>query len=118
MTINTEQKPGRVGLHTFGLDDLTDWSFTRFITVRLVKVLYLAGIVLLALVAMAIGFSGFRVSFIAGLGTLITAPIFFVLALVALRVYLELVVALFRIAENTGALVKKAEAQTTATPHG
>lgn len=107
---------GRQREQFFDITALFDWKFTRFITVDLVKVLYLVGIALLALGALAFGISGFSESVVMGLFTLIIAPIMFVIWVLFLRVYLELIVALFKIAHNTSAMAKRMDADAVATP--
>lgn len=86
----------------FGL--LTDLSFRHFITPRLVRLLYLLSLIGAALSALAWMASGFKVSLIYGCFTLLTGPLAFFLYMLAARVVLEVVLAVFRIAENTDRL--------------
>ncbi len=96
---------------------LFDFSFSSFVTVRLIKVIYalfIAGSALLALVFVA---SSFRASVFAGLFTLlIIAPVLFFLYVILARVYLELVVAIFRIAENTSILAGQGRSLSAPMP--
>jgi hypothetical protein len=88
---------------------LFDLSFTSLVTTRIIKVLYVLAIIVIGIEALAWIFLGFHQS--AGLGVLmlfIVAPIFGLLALIYTRVLLEVVIALFRIMENTGELVARA----------
>lgn len=84
---------------------LFDFSFSSFITIRLIKVIYalfIAGSAVFALLFVA---SAFRASALFGLFVLlIVAPVLFFFYVILARVYLELVVAIFRIAENTSIL--------------
>lgn len=86
-----------------------DLGFTRFITVRVVSVLYVVGLALLAIGALASIVTGFRGGVGTGILSLIVAPLGFLLGALLLRVYLEIVVVLFRIAENTSAMAGRRE---------
>jgi len=86
-----------------------DLGFTRFITVRVVSVLYVVGLALLAISALASIVTGFRGGIGTGIFSLIVAPLGFLLGALLLRVYLEIVVVLFRIAENTSAMAGRRE---------
>lgn len=91
------------------LAPLLDVRFTRFITVKIVQVLYVVGVAVIGLYTLG----GVVMSFSAGFGTgvlgLILAPVVFLLSVLVLRVYLEVVAVLFRIAENTTRLADAAE---------
>ncbi|MFP4027364.1 MAG: DUF4282 domain-containing protein [Candidatus Brocadiia bacterium] len=50
--------------------------------------------------------TGFRASAVSGIISLILSPIFFFLSVVFARIYLEVLIVFFRIAENTGRLVE------------
>ena len=85
-----------------------DLSFNTFITSTLVKVLYVASLVVIAL-----GFLGtlgtalvtmFRGDFVPGLGMLCAAPFILAVLVVLARLYTELIIVLFKIAENTSEL--------------
>ncbi|MFG0256984.1 MAG: DUF4282 domain-containing protein [Phycisphaerales bacterium JB043] len=84
---------------------LFDWSFSTFITLDVLKLVYMLLIVLHTIVALGLVITGFSQGVLAGLGALIMATIVWFLALILTRVYLECLVALFRIAENTSILV-------------
>ena len=93
---------------------LFDLSFTEFVTTRVIKVLFV-----LAIVIAAIGALGLLISGIAsGGGTaflaIILAPIAFFLCVLMARIWLEVIIVLFRIAENTGRLVEQGEKNTGA----
>lgn len=80
---------------------LFDFSFSSFITTKLVKVIYglaMAGNVLFALMMVAAGFGR---GFMSGVFVLLVmAPLVFVLFTALARLWLELVVVLFRMAEH------------------
>jgi len=85
---------------------LFDLSFKSLITPKIIKVLYLLSMIVIGLIALSFIVSAFATS--AALGVvvlLIGAPLVSLLYLIATRVYLELVIALFRIMENTTELV-------------
>lgn len=81
---------------------LFDFSFTSFITTKLIKLLYALGM---------LGAAGFAVTlFTGGLATggftgilmaLVGAPLAFLFGIVYIRVVLELIIVLFRMAEHT-----------------
>jgi hypothetical protein len=84
---------------------LFDFSLRRFITIRVVRIMYILAIVGISIATLGMLVTAFEAS--AGLGILtlfVGAPIFFVLSLLAARVSLELIIVIFRIAENTSAM--------------
>ena len=91
------------------LAPLLDLRFTRFIAVRIVQALYVIGAALIALATLIGVVALFRVGFAVGLTALVFLPPLAFVALLGLRAALEMVVALFRIAENTSRMVELAE---------
>jgi hypothetical protein len=91
------------------LADLLDFTFTRFITVKWVKLIFIIGIAICALAAVGIGLFGLITLFtgpgfagkLAGLFMIIAAAVGFLFQVIALRIYMELIVVLFRIEEHT-----------------
>lgn len=81
---------------------LFDFSFTEFITTKLIKVLYGIGIVISGLSALSWIVSGFAGSFGKGLLFLILSPIVFIIGVILTRVWLEIIIVVFKIAENVG----------------
>lgn len=79
---------------------LFDFSFKRFLTPRLVRILYSLSLLAAILSALAWMASGFRDGIFQGLFTLVTGPIAFIIYVLTARVAMELVLAIFRIAEN------------------
>jgi len=90
---------------------LFDFSFSEFITARLIRLLYVLALIGLALVAVVSIFTGFVEGFGEGLLRLILSPIFFLLGAIVTRIYLELVIVIFRIAEHMARLVALTEAR-------
>lgn len=86
---------------------LFDTSFSNFITIRIIKFLYIVAIIFIGIGALAQIFISFNESAGMGILFLILAPIIFVLGTILARIYMELIIVLFRIAENTGELVKQ-----------
>ena len=85
---------------------LFDLSFTEFITTRIIKVLYILGIFFSGLGSLAVLVGGVTSGSVVGaLGALIITPVIFVLYVLMVRVWLELIIVIFRIAENTGRMV-------------
>lgn len=93
-------------------DSLFDLSFGSFITTRIVKLIYVVIITsaaLGALFTLAGGLASRSPSAI--LFALIAAPVLFLLYVTLGRIWLEVVIVLFRIAENTETLVELSKPQ-------
>ncbi len=89
------------------LEELFDMDFTSFITVRLVKVLFILSIVVFGLIGLGMLISGFgMLNYSKGTGfmTIVLAPIIFFMGVIYSRMFLELAIVLFRIESNTAAL--------------
>ncbi len=80
---------------------LFDLSFSELITLRIIRVLYLIGIILAGVVALVLIVKAFFHGFGMGLLLVIASPIVFVLLVICCRVKMEFVLTLFRIEENT-----------------
>jgi hypothetical protein len=77
---------------------LFDYSFSSFITPRIIKVLYVLATILIALWTLVFVLIAFKASSGLGIVTLlIFGPIFFVLGMIYARVFLELLIVFFRI---------------------
>ena len=87
------------------LGGLLDFSFSEFVTTKIIKVLYILWLALAVIVGISILFNGFASrSFFGFMGGLVFAPIATLLIAIYGRVALELVIVVFRIAENTSKL--------------
>lgn len=86
---------------------LFDFSFKRFLTPKLVRVLYSLSLLAAVLSALAWMGSGFRDGVMHGLFTLVTGPVAFFIYVLTARVLMELVLAIFRIAERVENLPQK-----------
>jgi len=80
---------------------LFDFSFSSFITTKIIKVLFILAIIGSAIGALFILFTGFSSGFFGALVALVLAPLAFLIYTILARVWLEIVIVLFRIAENT-----------------
>ena len=89
-----------------GLAALLDFGFTKFITLGVVKIIYLLGIGLIGLGFLAALISSFTMGIFAIIGVMIVGPIIALLYLMFFRIWLELVGVIFRIAENTTKMVE------------
>ncbi len=86
---------------------LFDLSFSEFVTTRVIKVLFILGIVLSALGALAMIGAGFAAGTGRGILMLVLSPLVFLLYALVVRVWCELIIVVFRIAENTSRLVDR-----------
>jgi hypothetical protein len=94
---------------------LFDFSFSQFITTKVVKVLYVLGVIATGLMAIA-GFFGVVVGaqgFVGTVGMLVVGVPLFALAFLVgtalLRIFYEMVIVLFRIAENVQTVARSAQ---------
>ena len=89
---------------------LFDLSFQEFITTKIIKVLYVIAIIGSAIGALAILVGAFASrSFFGIVGGLISASIGFCLFVILARVWMEVLIVLFRIAKNTGKIASRGE---------
>lgn len=89
-----------------------DLTFSEFVTVKIIKVLFIIGIILATLGALGFLISSFASGkFFAIIMGLILSPIIWIVYVIMIRVWLEIIIVIFRIAENTTELVqlKKSE---------
>ena len=81
---------------------LYDFSFHTFVTPKIIRVLYILALVIIGLWSLYFLISGFTPSDATGmLVHIVVAPIIFVIGSIFARVYLEFIIAVFNIAENT-----------------
>jgi len=87
------------------LGALFDFSFTSFVTTKIIKVLYALIMVLVSLSALVFTISAFRSSAVYGLLVLVIGdPLFIIIVMAFWRLVLESFVVVFRIAEDIRAL--------------
>ncbi len=94
---------------TIGL--LFDLSFSEFVTTRMIKFLYVLGIVGAAIGSLTFLVAGFSGGFFKGLLFLILSPLVFLLWTLGARIWCELIIVAFRIAENTSRLVEQGKTE-------
>jgi hypothetical protein len=99
------------------LGALFDFSFTQFITTRVIPVIYGLAIFFSGLIALTIVVSAFRMHASLGVLVLLVSPLLFLLYVAAARVSLELVIIVFRIHENIGRMAVSGP-EGTHGPHG
>lgn len=88
------------------LATLFDFSFSSYVTPKLIRAIYVFVVVVSALAALVFVLGAFATNVFLGLVTLvILAPLLFLFYVVVYRVFLEVVMAVFTIAENTTRLV-------------
>jgi len=87
---------------------LFDFSFTDFITSKIIKLLYGLTIFFAGIVALIIVIGGFSTHPGAGIiALLIVAPIIFLVSVIYGRVLLEIIIVIFRIAEHLAEMAKQ-----------
>jgi len=83
------------------LASLFDYSFSSFITSKIIKVLYVLSTIIIGLTTLLLVLAAFNASSGAGLLTLvIIGPLFFLISMIYTRVLLELLMVIFRIHED------------------
>ncbi len=93
---------------------LFDLSFKSFITVKIIKLLYILAILGWGIIGLIILFGGISVmtfSAFTGLLQIILAPLISLLGIIWSRVFLELTIVLFNIEENTAKIREIKEKQ-------
>lgn len=88
-----------------GIMAFLDFGFTRFITLSVIKILYILGMSLIILGWLIMLVNAFTQGIMTAAVVLIVGPIVALLYLIFLRIWLELIVVIFRIGENTSKLV-------------
>ena len=89
---------------------LFDFSFTSFVTTRIIKVLYILITVLVCLTALIYTIVAFRISPLFGILTLVIGdPLFIIIVMGFWRLVLEAFVVVFRISEDVRSLRERAD---------
>jgi sensor histidine kinase YesM len=84
-----------------------DFSFSEFITTKVIKVLLALALVVNAIITIVIIVGAFKEGVLAGIVVLILSPIIYLVMMLFSRIYLELIIVIFRIAENLIAIREK-----------
>lgn len=97
------------------LASLFDFTFTDFITTKIIRILYILWLVAAGIGALVLIVGAFAKSAALGLLMLIIlAPLGFTITVIYGRVWLEIVIVIFRIAENTAQIAE--QGRTTSPP--
>ena len=90
-----------------GLGAMLDFNFNTFITLSVIKILYVLGLCLIALVWLgAIASALISKNLLGALGVLLIGGVAAVVYMIFFRIWLEIIVVIFRIGENTSKLVE------------
>jgi hypothetical protein len=95
---------------------LFDFSFKEFVTTKLIKILYVLGMIGIIIGSLGMIFGGISQGGSAAFMGLIGGLLFFLLAMIWLRVSLELIIVIFRINENVARIAGQEAEQPPAPP--
>jgi uncharacterized membrane protein len=87
---------------------LFDTSFSAMITVRIIQWLYVLALLGIGLMTLLFVVAAFADSASAGLIVLILSPLIFLISAVFARIYLEMAIVIFKIADNTAEMAASA----------
>jgi len=82
------------------------------ITVRIIQILYALAVVGIALMTLLIVIAAFRSSNAAGIITLILSPVIFTVLMIFARLWMEALIVLSKIEENTAAMAEISRRET------
>ncbi len=82
------------------IDLVLDFSFQHFVTPRLIRLLYVLSLLAAILATVTWMFSGFANGILQGVFTFVTGPVAFVIYILLARVVMEVILAIFQIAEK------------------
>jgi uncharacterized membrane protein len=85
---------------------LFDFSFSEFIALKIVGILYGLGICFAGILALGVAANSFNAGFVPGVVGLLFAPIIFLLYILFIRIALEGMIVAFRTAENTSRIAE------------
>ncbi len=77
-----------------------DLSFEEFVTGSVIKVLYVIAIIGAVIYAISAIAMGFKSGVLLGIVALILSPVIFMLVVLIARIYMELIIVIFRIADS------------------
>ena len=86
---------------------LFDFSFSEFITTKVIKVLLGLAMLFNAVLTISLIVSSFFADGLVGTIVLILSPLLYLVLMLFSRIYLELIIVIFRIAENLMAIREK-----------
>ena len=82
------------------LDSILDLSFSKFVTTKIIKIIYLIFVILSCISGMAVIVAGLFNGIGAGVLALIVAPLMVAFEIMVCRVFLEIVMVIFKIAQD------------------
>jgi hypothetical protein len=91
---------------------LFDMSFSEFVTIRLIKILYILGIASAVFIGLSMLITGFSNGIGPGIVSLVVTPLVVGIYILMVRIWLELIVVMFKIAENTSQMAKNQQTDT------
>lgn len=94
---------------------LFDFSFSEFITPRIIKLLFVLAIIISAIVALVLFVGGIASGGAEAFLAIIGAPLLFLLYVIMARVWLEVIMVMFRIVDNTDKLAERGDTQAEAS---
>lgn len=89
------------------LHRLFDFTFSELITIKLIRFLYILGVFFSGIGALYVVISMFKSSFFAGLLAILISPLIFLLYVILIRVYMEILLVIFKISEDEKNISKK-----------
>lgn len=92
------------------LASLFDLSFSSFITLKLIKIIFVLMLIGAGLYTLVIIGTAFAADTVAGVLALVLSPVIFLFFAIMARVYLEVLIVVFRIADNTAAIANNTKA--------
>ena len=93
------------------IKQLLDFSFSEFITTKIIKVLYGFSIFVATVFAIAAIVNGFTESVASGAILIVLSPLWLLLCATVSRIMLEMVMVAFRIAEHVGYMAKQQQGE-------
>ena len=82
------------------LATIFDFSFTEFVTTKVIKFLLGLAMVVNVIVTIFWIVGGFNISALMGILFIVLSPVIYLILMLFSRIYLELIIVIFRIAEN------------------
>ncbi|GAB4186732.1 MAG: hypothetical protein Kow00108_23820 [Calditrichia bacterium] len=86
--------------HSGFLNRLFDFTFSELITLKIIRFLYVMGVFFAGIGSLYLIVSMFQSSFFAGLLAIIISPLVFLLYVILIRVYLEILYVIFKISDS------------------
>lgn len=76
---------------------LFDTSFSEFIIPKIISILFIIGMIMSGISALAVVIYAFTQSILGGFVALLFSPIYFLLSVIVIRLYFEIIIILFKI---------------------